>query len=833
MRKSEYAELPMNPERIPSRPWLVTAIGALCTVACTLSLFTWPAVPATPSLTPATHTPPAAPPLAVSLTFRVTIPAPLPPGETLALSVVDEVTGLALNTVNYPMRAEDALHYTVTFPCALNSVLKYRYVRLSKLPVLEDTAADLPVRYRLYHAVAPAEIDDVVASWSDAPFSGPTGRISGQVTNAENGMPLVNILVVAGGVQTLTDSQGNFVLEGLPPGTHNLVAYAPDGAYSTFQQGATVAAGLRTPAPIRLTPRPFVNVMFVVSVPQNTVKNAPLRLAGNLLQLGNTFGDLNGGLSTLAARLPTLSPLPDGRYTITLSLPAGADVRYKYTLGDGFWNAEHHLKGDFVVRQLIVPDTNTIVTDNVETWQAGNSAPILFEVTVPDSTPATDKISIQFNPYGWTEPIPMWPLGNHRWVYALFGPLNMLGQFEYRYCRNDQCGAADDVATPNGRRGRVAGTSLTMQDLQDEVSAWQWTQSVNYTPIPLPSIQPRSGGFLAGVEFQSSYHPSWQTYLPQALLDVQNLGANWLVLTPTWTTPRASPLLFAPTPVSDPLWSDTNQTAGLARAINLNVALFPLARYKTDAASWWLSAPADESWWNRWFERYRAFVIYHADLARQSGAGMLILGGEWLAPALPGGLLPDGRPSGVPADADGRWRDILSEARQHFKGQIYWALPFHGEAPNSPSFLAEVDGIYLLWDAPLSTAIAPTVEELAAQAGHLLDEHIAPLVNTLHKPLLLAVAYPSVAGAARADVSWQRFDQPFQDDASFSLSLQAQADIYQALLIALDSRPWLNGFVSRGYYPPIALQDKSASVHGKPAAEVLRYWYPRLRGASR
>lgn len=824
----------MNRARtLPFHRWLAILPLVFFSNACALSLFQWPVVATATAAAPITNQPPATPQPAVPLTFRVSLPAPLAPGETLALSVVDEVTGLGLNATYHPMQAQDATHYTLTLPWALNTTLKYRYIRLGKLPIIEDTAADMPVRYRLYHAFAPAEIDDVVASWSDTPFSGQVGRISGQVTNASNGAPLTNILVTAGGVQTLTDSQGNFVLEGLPPGTHTLVAYALDGTYSIFQQGATVAAGLRTPAPLRLSPRPLVNVMFVVNVPPNTVKNAPVRLAGDLLQLGNTFGDLNGGVSNLAARLPTLSPLPDGRYTITLSLPAGADLRYKYTLGDGFWNAEHRSNGDFVLRQLLVPETNAVVTDTVETWQAGTSAPIVFEVAVPNATPSTDTVSIQFNPYGWTEPIPMWSLGNHRWVYILYSPLNMLGQFEYRYCRNDQCGAADDVATASHRRGRIASTSLTSQQLQDEVTAWQWLQSIPYAPLSLPVVQARGEGFWAGIEFQSSYHPSWQTYLPQALLDIQNLAANLLVLTPTWTTPCASPLLFAPTPGSDPLWAESNQTANLARAINLNVAIFPLARFRTDAQTWWASSPADETWWNRWFERYRAFALYHADLARQSGASMLILGGDWLSPALPGGLLPDGRPSNLPVDADGRWRDILAEVRQHFHGQLYWALPFSGELTTTPAFLSEVDGLYLLWYAPLNSAANPSVEEMAAQAGHLLDEQIAPLVNTLQKPLILAVAYPSVAGAARASVDWQLFNQPERQDTSFSIHLAAQADIYQALLIALESRAWVKGFISRGYYPPAILLDRSASIHGKPAEEVLRYWYPRLRGVQR
>jgi len=60
--------------------------------------------------------------------------------------------------------------------------------------------------------------------------------------------------------------------------------------------------------------------------------------------------------------------------------------------------------------------------------------------------------------------------------------------------------------------------------------------------------------------------------------------------------------------------------------------------------------------------------------------------------------------------------------------------------------------------------------------------------------------------------------------------MKSQADIYQALLDAVNSRAWIAGFVSRGYCPPTLLQDKSASVHGKQAADILWDWYPRLLG---
>jgi hypothetical protein len=72
--------------------------------------------------------------------------------------------------------------------------------------------------------------------------------------------------------------------------------------------------------------------------------------------------------------------------------------------------------------------------------------------------------------------------------------------------------------------------------------------------------------------------------------------------------------------------------------------------------------------------------------------------------------------------------------------------------------------------------------------------------------------------------------RPNADIGTASLNLQTQADIYEAMLTAMNSRQWISGFISRGYYPPAALQDKSTSVHSKPVADILWYWYPRLLG---
>ena len=111
----------------PLRRWLSAAVVLiLAGQACTISLFDTPTNGNTGSTTPlpavATNTPYAA----TQTTFVVTLPEPLQAGDSIAVSVLDEVTGLSLNETKFPMTARDSLTYTATLPLPINSVVKYR-----------------------------------------------------------------------------------------------------------------------------------------------------------------------------------------------------------------------------------------------------------------------------------------------------------------------------------------------------------------------------------------------------------------------------------------------------------------------------------------------------------------------------------------------------------------------------------------------------------------------------------------------------------------------------------------------------------------------------------
>ncbi|MCK6540133.1 MAG: hypothetical protein L6Q26_08740, partial [Anaerolineales bacterium] len=80
------------------------------------------------------------------------------------------------------------------------------------------------------------------------------------------------------------------------------------------------------------------------------------------------------------------------------------------------------------------------------------------------------------------------------------------------------------------------------------------------------------------------------------------------------------PVVFTQSPGKDPFIKDTTESAASARALNLNVALFPQPRFTGNANDFWRTAPRDQTWWDNWFNHYRAFAVHFADMATKADA---------------------------------------------------------------------------------------------------------------------------------------------------------------------------------------------------------------------
>ncbi|GAP10842.1 hypothetical protein BECAL_02018 [Bellilinea caldifistulae] len=763
------------------------------------------------------------------VTFRAKPPANAPKGN-ITLEILDEVTGLAMNPQRYPMieNSDGSFQLELIFP--IGSVVKYRYLRGDFPYFVEYNAHGEQVRYRMAAVNYPLFVEDTIAGWTDFRFNGLTGTIKGQVFDASTKAPFPNALVCVGGIQTLTASDGSFIVENIAEGIHNLVVYSIDGSFQTFQQGAVVAADSTTLALTPLTPSRFVNVTFIVQTPPTNLQGVPVRMVGNIYSLGNTFAEVNGGFSVIAARAPLLTNVAENAYAITLRLPAGFDLRYKYTLGDGFWNAEHDQSGGFVLRQLIVPQNDTTITDQVTSWQSVNTQPITFLVSAPNNTPLEDSVSIQFNPYTWTNPLPMWPLGNNQWLYVLYSPLNMFNSLQYRYCRNDQCGHADDLATAGTQaEGYPLVVSSESQIRRDEIKAWSnWNTTSSSTEIVAPTPQSRLNDFVRGIEISPNYNPTWQPYLFWGMNKISLLKANTTVLTPGWSYVNVGTPNFEPVAGKDSLWLDNIQAIQTIQQANMTAWLYPHLRNGSEV---WSEPHLEKAWWENWFERYHTFAIHFADLAAQTSTPALILGGPQVAPALPAGVLPSGEASGVPDFADERWQSIVENVRQRYNGKLGWSIQITDKSPTIPEWVVErMDFLYVQLVIPSLYSSSTPQDDRLSQVEDYLDTILLPIRESTGKPIVVAINLPSaITDSSICNnencLTLETFFPPLSPTEQFTPDLQLQADSYSALLSAINERSWIDGVVSQGFYPPAAIQDASSSIHGKPASDVLWYWF--------
>jgi len=417
--------------------------------------------------------------------------------------------------------------------------------------------------------------------------------------------------------------------------------------------------------------------------------------------------------------------------------------------------------------------------------------------------------------------------------------MDQFSSFTYRYCRNEQCGSADDAATIGAdAKGWTVKTGSVPQIFNDQVKAWNWWQaSTQSTIVANATINTRQNTFLAGVEFQPNYDPSWQSKYLHVLQDLYNSGSNWVILSPTWTFTSQNPPVFELAPGHDPLWSDLVETIGQSKAIGLQTALFPQAHFPQAADAWWQSATRDLSWWEAWFNRYQSFVLNYADLAAKTNADALVIGGDWLAPALPNGVLTNGSSSGVPGDVESRWRQLIAQIRSHYQGKLVWALTYPDQVKQAPTFMDIIDEVYVLYEAPVSAKNNPSEQDLQNDLSTRIDQDLLPFYNQYQKPLILGVSFPSANGSASGclpgktsgGLMLSALDRPNADVSAVMLDLQSQVDIYNAFMVSVNTRDWISGFISRDYYPPVALQDKSSSVHGKPAFDVLTYWLSQMK----
>jgi len=757
--------------------------------------------------------------------FQARLFQPLAEGETLYFELVDEITGIALNPTRYKMEAIGSAEFTVRMPLPVGSLVRYRYVRDSAQNVIEKDAKGEKVLYRLYKVTGPGQVNDVVASWDEQKYIAETGEISGFIYDVDTEAPLGEILVAVNGQQTYTSFNGFFIFENVPTGEFPIVAVHPDGLYEVFQQNAVVAGNSVTPATFGMKRSKQVKVTFEVHIPEDTHPNAVIRMLGNLHRLGSSFSELADGTSIVPSITPVLEHVKDDLYSVSLELPAGLDLRYKYSIGDGFVNAEHAADSTFKVRQLIVPGRDTIIRDQIESWYSSGSAPVQFRVAVPPNTPTSDSISIQFNPYAWMQPIPMWKNGENEWTYTLYGPFDYLDQSQYRFCRNEACGISDDAITRgvNGLGYLLDLTNGTPLTINYQIAQWHGLEDVKYN---VDTSATADNLLIKGFQMKTPYDPKWAPHLDKGMIEAAVNGGNWIFFNPTWTfesdgSARLNPGL-------DPMSTDIRSFLRLTNDAGLNFALYPQLNAEVSSDRYWNSTELTYNWWQRWFTNYQRFVLNYADFASQHGINTIIIGGKSVSPAFPNGKLPNGSFSNTPYNFSEQWDGLISEIRSRYSGQVGFAIPYSDNLDQLPEFISKVDFLYVEMSSALTDSTTPKVRDMQSRVSSILDNEVYKLYAIYQKPVILSIDYSALDGSASDCLNLNAScGEILNMSTSETLTIDTyeQADVYYSFLQESAARSWIMGLISDGFNPSVAVQDVSSSVHGKPAMQVLSAFF--------
>lgn len=752
----------------------------------------------------------------VPVLFTVVNPTLASQGVELAVNILDDVNGFAYSKQQFAMQRLEDGQYQTTILLPKGGQVFYRYSITAPIVADELDLDGKAIIYRLGQVAENTVFNDIIASWPGTAYSGGRGLLNGIVINSSDDAPLADVMLNVAGQQTFTDTTGRFFFNDLPEGVHTLLAYPIDGSYAVFQQQVHIVSGLSTPAVIKLVALPAVEVTFNVTTPEDAI-GAPLRISGNYYQFGASFTDQYDGLGNLASRMPILSQNKDGSYSFKVTLHAGNDLRYKYTLGDSYTNAERDSGGNLLVRRFIVPKKdNLTVNDVISTWRVQNAEPAAIIITAPGNTPHEDSLSIQFQQNQvWGQAVPMWPMGQQQWIYLFYGDGQNSSEVYYRICRNGLCNSKSFA--PSTLPYLVNFTDSKAN--QHSLPPWPYWSEQDSSSASASSPAVSSSGRIVGVELLSDYHPSYFNRYHEILAELKAEGINWLILSPSW---RYFELNGMPHLKMEPsrtmLITDLVEVIRLAKSQGFKVALFPRIDFGEPAEKFWARDAQSAIWWQQWYPEYERFVLNFATVASKTNVDQVILGGPDIRDSLPGFVQIKNNPDKSLIDPESLMNTIIKKLRTSYQGSFLWAITSETDVNSyTQSYINSSDGIYFLVNSegPLDEYI--TENSMSA----FLDGVLRGLLPN-GKEAYLGINGPSFKSETPTNLTSDYFiPATDQNYSAENVDLEAQRLFYQSYADAFVKRDWLNGFCSRGFFPIVKLADYSSSIYGKPAMSVL------------
>ena len=466
-------------------------------------------------------------------------------------------------------------------------------------------------------------------------------------------------------------------------------------------------------------------------------------------------------------------------------------------------------------------DTPTdIVDENITTSMTLN-------VLIPSITPIDEFICIDFDDL--KSPLKMDLSYDKNWQIKI--TQEMIESNNYKYCRNCECGAADEYFEDT----EIGWRTLTFKEntsQNDEVTKWRWYDGT-YANFDLnvrgyESTKPNDinkSDFIAGMMLNDWWKDDWLSSMDTTLSNIKDeTNSQWIQYTPI---PQITQLYPSPIIVKDAINGTSDEKLisiiKSTHAKGLKFFLNPSPwSFKEDNST----ESHTQEWWNKYEEQWRPIMLEYATLAQENNVEMLEFK-MW--PSI------DGISQSEFDKMNTLSLNLLNDVRAIYSGKIAVpAIMYDTTKPildvhRQADYIATKIWSYYPWH------LANSKDDNITQVGEILSSKLDEFVksyyeNNVSKPIIIeqlsAKSYDG--GIIQANMDDEAINPFHKNNPSWDIDLQEQADFYEASLKAISKRGYIQGTFAFSYFYWDSI-DKDLNIRGKPSVNVISKWYEWMK----
>lgn len=339
----------------------------------------------------------------------------------------------------------------------------------------------------------------------------------------------------------------------------------------------------------------------------------------------------------------------------------------------------------------------------------------------------------------------------------------------------------------------------------DDPSASPHSPPATVAPAPVRPISKAAqfNGLAIQLHGGTDVYEKYHRLIPE----IAGLGADTVLLVVHGWQEHAGTLDLHIDPRKTADAKELGKLCDLAKAQGLRVILMPVVLLEDPRNNEWRGkiVPANHDW-DGWFKRYNTFIQHFAAVAEKYHVDVLMVGSELVK---------------TESYTD-RWRRIIKEIRQNYRGKLSYSANWDHYQTNKIAFWNDLDFVSMTTYYELAKGKNPSRQEVD-DSWKAIKKEILAFQREVRKPIIFTeVGWCSQEGAAHE--GWNYYASQKATDAG----MLEQSMLYESFIDTWSREPAVGGIIWWEWdITPGGPTDFNYTPRGKAAEAIIRQLFAR------